>query len=231
MTAAVVAKKHNVDADPPAFKVVSKKAMTKIKKKIEQQYYDEMIGKGEFGAIDIKLEVKDGVTYKKIPGCPYFNTVKGMDVFINGLMKDKLVGKKAMELLETYRDKPFFLFVHFAEIDHKGHGHGEGSKKQHEAYISVDLWTGKIMKKLEDLGLYDDTLVYVTSDHGFDKGIRRHKDAPCVFLATNDPNVMRRGERADIAPTILEQFGVDLDKIDPPLDGHTLTKPYKPPMW
>ena len=73
--------------------------------------------------------------------------------------------------------------------------------------------------------------VYVTSDHGFDKGIRRHKDAPCVFLATNDPNVMRRGERADIAPTILEQFGVDLDKIDPPLDGHTLTKPYKPPMW
>jgi hypothetical protein len=42
---------------------------------------------------------------------------------------------------------------------------------------------------------------------------------------------VRRGTRADIAPTILERFGVDLKRIDPPLDGHPLTKPFNPPIW
>jgi hypothetical protein len=58
-----------------------------------------------------------------------------------------------------------------------------------------------------------------------------HHDAPYVFLATNDPVIMRRGERADIAPTILERFGLDLTTIDPPLSGHPLTRPYDPPLW
>ena len=56
-------------------------------------------------------------------------------------------------------------------------------------------------------------------------------DAPYVFLATNDPKVMRRGERADIAPTILERLGLDLGKIQPPLDGHPLTESYTERLW
>jgi arylsulfatase A-like enzyme len=87
------------------------------------------------------------------------------------------------------------------------------------------------MKKLEDLKLYDQTLVYVTADHGFDEGQFGHSDAPYVFLATNDRAVVRRGTRADITPTILDRFGVDLAKLDPPLDGHPLTKPWNEPNW
>jgi arylsulfatase A-like enzyme len=87
------------------------------------------------------------------------------------------------------------------------------------------------MEKLKELGLYDETLIYVTADHGFDEGKKAHRDAPYVFLATNDPKVVRRGERADIAPTILERFGLELDKIEPPLDGKSLTRTYKQPLW
>ena len=87
------------------------------------------------------------------------------------------------------------------------------------------------MDKLKELNLYDETLIYVTADHGFDEGMKSHNDAPYVFLATNDTLVMRRGERADITPTILKRFGLDLSRISPPLDGHPLIEPYQPPRW
>jgi arylsulfatase A-like enzyme len=154
-----------------------------------------------------------------------------MDFFMNGLGEDKKVGSKTLELLEQYKSRPFFFFVHFAEVDHQGHKFGENSKEYNDALISADAWTGKVMQKLAELNLYDKTLIYVTADHGFDEGLNSHHDAPYVFLATNDPKVIRRGTRADITPAILDRFGLDLDKIAPPLDGHSLARTYQAPLW
>ncbi|HEX9976927.1 MAG TPA: alkaline phosphatase family protein [Dehalococcoidales bacterium] len=165
------------------------------------------------------------------PGKPYYYTKDSMDVFINGLEEDDNVVSKTLELLGQYKDKPFFFFVHFAAVDNAGHQYAEGSQQYKDAFISYDTHTGMIVQKLKELNLYDRTLVYVTADHGFDVGQKNHHDAPYVFLATNDPLVMRRGLREDIAPTILDRFGLDLSKINPPLDGHPLTKPYQLPLW
>lgn len=217
ITVAVVGKKRNIDDDPPK-KIPFKKARKKPKVKK---------GKKPAG----KIIVESGGKYLLIPGKPYYYTKDSMDVFINGLMKDDRVGSKTLQLLEKYKDKPFFFFVHFAEVDHSGHRFGENSKEYNDALISADKWTGKIMEKLKELKLYDKTLIYVTADHGFDEGKKSHRDAPYIFLATNDPQVKHHGERGDIAPTILERFGLDISKINPPLDGHPLTKPYTPPLW
>jgi hypothetical protein len=91
--------------------------------------------------------------------------------------------------------------------------------------ISNDLWTGKIMDKVRELGLADTTQFYVTADHGFNEDAKGHGFAPYVFLATNNKAVSRDGRRQDIAPTILEAFGLDLAAIQPRLDGISLTKP------
>jgi hypothetical protein len=214
VTVAVVGKKGNVNANPPV-RIPVEEARRKGRRKRRRE----------------RVIVENGRKYFFAPGGPYFHTRQNMDVFINGLMEDERVGTKTLELLQKYKDKPFFFFVHFAEVDHKGHRHGENSPEYNDALISADFWTGKIMEKLVELKLYDQTLIYVTSDHGFDEGMKRHRDAPYIFLATNDPKIMRRGERADIAPTLLERFGLDLAKIKPPLDGHPLTRPYKPPLW
>ncbi len=176
-------------------------------------------------------EGEGGVKYELVPGGPYYYTKDSMDVFINGQGKDEAVGTKAIELLEQYKDEPFFFFVHFRDVDLMGHQFGENSEEYNDALISVDIWTGRILQKLKELNLYDNTLIYVTADHGFEEHRRTHTDAPYIFLATNDSMVMRRGQRADITPTILDRFGLDLSKINPPLDGHTLTKPYQPPIW
>lgn len=165
------------------------------------------------------------------PGDPFFHAKDGMDLFVNGLGANDRVVVAALEQIRNNAGRRFFLFVHFAEVDYAGHWHGEDSKAYTEALTAADEMTGRIIGELKKLGLYGKTLVYVTADHGFDEGCTSHDDAPFVFLATNDPAVMRRGERADIAPTILHRFGVDLKGIRPPLTGQPLTEPCAPPVW
>ena len=133
-------------------------------------------------------------------------------------------------MLDKYGQKPFFFFVHFAEVDHSGHKHGEPSREYDDAIISGDKQLGRIVQKLQKLGLLEKTLIYVTADHGFDVGAKGHRRAPYVFLGTNDKQVMRNGSRADITPTVLAQLGVDLSKIQPPLDGEPLTKAATKPI-
>jgi hypothetical protein len=210
VTVGVVGKKAHVDSDPPA---------------------RERLKEGETAAANDTIVVENGVRYRLVPGKPYMNCVESMDVWTNGLLLDDAVGAKTLDLLETYRDKRFFFFIHFAEIDTRGHLFGENSPQSDSAYKSADTWTGRIVDKLKELSLYEKTLVYVTADHGFDEGLKTHNDAPYVFLATNDRQVVRPGLREDIAPTILERFGLDLSKLTPALDGRPLTREYATKSW
>ena len=165
------------------------------------------------------------------PGEPYYLTKNNMDLFENGLGVADNVGARALQVLDQHGRERFFMFVHFEEPDHPGHAHGENSQQYTDSVKHDDEWLGRIIAKLEELGVRDQTLVYVTADHGFDEGLKGHADAPYVFVATDDPLVMRPGLREDITPTILWRFGVNLSQIDPPLDGHPLTQPYQPPIW
>ncbi len=247
-TAAVIGKKAHVDNEGP-----KKIKETEDDKEIEKQAPDKKlnkqnnkqdkkqnnkkaaqknaIAKKQKKAPEGKIITENGIQYRVVPGKPYFNASKNMDIFVNGLQMNDRVTSKAASLIEKNKDKKFFFFIHYAEIDHQGHKYGENSKEVNDAYISCDRNTGDIVKKLKELDLYDDTIIYITADHGFDEGMKQHHDAPYVFLATNDKKVMRNGLRTDIAPTVLDRFGVDLSKINPPLDGHPLTKKYEPSLW
>jgi len=184
----------------------------------------KVVGQGPATA-GMRIVEENGKKYRVFSGSPYYIMKDACDEWIFGLLEDEKVGTTALEKLDKYKDKPFFFFVHFAEVDHKGHKFGENSKEYNDAIISGDTWTGKIMQKLKGLGLYDKTLIYVTADHGFDEDQKSHKKAPYVFLGTNDPKVTRDGDRADITPTILDRFGLDLSKFQPPLAGHSLLRP------
>jgi len=223
-TVAVIGKKGHVDADGPV-KIPMEQILARKKQAAETGKDKPQRPAGG------KVVEEDGKRYWFVPGKPYFHTKDNMDVFINGLIQNENVLATALEYLEKCKDGRMFFFIHFAEPDHLGHAHGENSKEYNDGIISDDECTGKIVAKLKELGLYDKTFIYITADHGFDEGLTSHRDAPYVFLATNDPAVMRRGTRADITPTILKRFGVDLSKIDPTLDGHPLTEPYSPPIW
>ena len=210
VTAAVIGKKGHVDADGP--KRVALDGLKPVRRKA-------LIRKS--GGVVITEGERE---YLQIPAKPYFYTKEGIDLFINGLIQNDTVAIHAMALLERYKDSRVFFFVHFAEIDHNGHRDGENAPSYSEALRSCDRWTGEILKKLKSLGLYEQTLVYVTADHGFDEGSTRHQNAPEVFLVTNDPLVAADGTRADITPTILDRFGVSTATLRPPLDGVSLIR-------
>jgi len=159
------------------------------------------------------------------PGLPYYYTKDNMDLFENNVGPDEVVGPRAIELLERYKNQRIFFFIHFRDVDSDGHNYGENSKQYNDALISNDFWTGKIIEKVKELGRYEETLIYVTADHGFNEAGTGHSNAPYVFLGTNDPAVIRKGERADITPTILQRFGLDVSSLSPPLNGRPLTRP------
>lgn len=160
-----------------------------------------------------KVVEQDGVKYLDIPGKPYYLAQNSMDLFQNGLHQNDKVGARALEVLDQYKGRRYFMFVHFADVDSQGHKFGENSEEYTDALASCDVWLGKLEAKLAALGQLDNTLIYVTADHGFDEGKRTHRDAPYVFLGTNDTTVQRNGTRSDITPTIMHRLGLNLAGI------------------
>jgi hypothetical protein len=187
------------------------------------------------------------------PTTIFRNARKRMDEFVfpgDKWMHDDKIANKILEYMEKYKEKPFLFFVMLGDLDIMGHVYGENSTEYHDALVHCDDLTGDIVAKLKDLNLYDDTLIYITSDHGHSgvqgeitsvfyigsnyKGLAFkyfHHGCPNVFLATNDPGITRNGAYPskspagtllDIAPTILTRFGVNLSEIDPPLYGSPL---------
>lgn len=160
--------------------------------------------------------------FEEREGEPFYNLQGSIDLFLNGIGGAQNVGGKAQSVLQQYKDRRFFMFFHFEEPDEPGHKFGEGSREYDEGIITNDHWLGVITAQLRGFGLYEKTLVYVVSDHGFDKGERSHRNAPEIFLATNDPKVKRAGTRIDITPTILDRYGINLGRISPRLHGKSL---------
>jgi hypothetical protein len=220
VTMAVIGKKEHVDNDAEQKVRITDENRAKYEKLSEPKISKQGKKRKPAGKIvDI-----NGVEYFFAPAKPYYNMSRNTDLFENGLLLDEKIGNRAIELIEQNKNKRFFIFVHFASVDHSGHKYGENSKEYDDALISNDKWTGKIIDKLKELGIYRKTLIYVTADHGFDEGQKTHSNAPYVFLATNAKNIIRDGRRQDIAPTILEAFGLDLSKIEPRIDGVSLTQ-------
>lgn len=166
--------------------------------------------------------IRDGAEWLYVPGEPYHYTQHRMDLFENDLKKNDAVGERALELLRQHAGERFFFFVHLAEVDTKGHGFGENSAEYEAALENSDYWLGRLRNELTALGIDERTLVCVTADHGFDEGMRQHKDAPYVFMAMNDSRLTKKGMRRDVTPTLLDVLGVDLGQFDPPLDGVSL---------
>lgn len=156
---------------------------------------------------------------------PYYNAKNSIDVWDGDESKrSESVVVKGLDYLDKYKDKRFFMFFHFKDVDSKGHKYGENSPEYEAALISEDSRIGRVLNKLKELKIYDKTMVYVTADHGFDEGKKDHSYAPEIFLVTNDKAVKKNGTQADVVPTILTQFNIDLLKLEPPLPGKPLNR-------
>ena len=158
----------------------------------------------------------------------------------------------ALEYLDNRdTEKPFFLFISQLEPHHQNDHHTyEGYKEtvaqyrdyplpddltflkgDYEAmypdYISainrLDYNVGRLVQKLKDLGIYDDTVILYTSDHGSHFKTRNPEyKRTCHESASHTPLIIRGGgfeggrketrlsSLIDIPPTLLSLAGIEI---------------------
>jgi hypothetical protein len=181
-------------------------------------------GKGNYMGGSGPSEAASGAGAIK-EGAPYFLTKKHLDEFDAEYRNGSEVVKLGLRYLERHKNERSFAFIHFSDPDSAGHKYGSGSAEYRQAIVDCDAFLGQIVNWLKSERLYGSTLVYITTDHGFDRDATSHSNAPDCWLATNDRLVVRGGILADIPATILVRFGVDLKLLHPPLLGKSLLGP------
>lgn len=70
----------------------------------------------------------------------------------------------ALKIIES--GMPRLLFLHFDHVDHAGHADGHGTESYYKAVAKADSLVGVIVAALKKKGVYDETVIIVTADHG-----------------------------------------------------------------
>lgn len=79
---------------------------------------------------------------------------------------DEVVGPWTIELIENYQ--PTLLIIHLYDTDNAGHMTASALSDEYKTELEeADIQIGKIIDSLNDTGILDETLLIVTSDHGF----------------------------------------------------------------
>jgi len=149
---------------------------------------------------------------------------------------------KSMKWLNDVKDRTFFVFIHTYEthtpycdeffVREEEISESETIRYRTAKYDGdirrVDFFVGKLIEKLNDLQLLDNTLIIITSDHGEDLGGRNPPEATIQYghgynlydelllvpLIFYNPKIIPHGKQIDyqvrlidILPTILEYLG------------------------
>jgi arylsulfatase A-like enzyme len=103
------------------------------------------------------------------PHTPLSNAEPDIDYLrVGGL--SSWVTQKSVEYVRQYSSLRFFLWAHYSEADDAGHYYGENSVEYSEALARQDQELGTLLTELASQGLEAETLVVLTTDHGFVEG-------------------------------------------------------------
>ena len=63
-------------------------------------------------------------------------------------------------------EKPAFFTLYFDELDSAGHNNGWGTEPYYRVMQTLDECIGLVIQGLKDAGMWNDTILVITSDHG-----------------------------------------------------------------
>ena len=158
----------------------------------------------------------------------------------------------AVSWIEKNQDQNFFLFLHYYDPHYPYEppeefrnrfgntpGTGDFDKNEHKRFYAAeiaytDFCIGQVIEKLKSLGLYDSTLLIITSDHG--EGLGDHKEAthgyyiyqesihvPLIVKLPGMKNAKTIKDTVgivDITPTICSLLNLDIPE---PIEGKDLS--------
>lgn len=112
----------------------------------EGNMYDAMLRGTSKEVLDQFWHLSDVLNWQKQPGF------------------DEFAVRCTLEIIE--KKQPQLMFLHISNLDLKRHYTGMYSEEAIEALHIHDEQLGRIIKALEDAGVYDETTFILTSDHG-----------------------------------------------------------------
>jgi predicted AlkP superfamily pyrophosphatase or phosphodiesterase len=92
--------------------------------------------------------------------------------------RDEIWTDAAIHILRTHR--PNLLLLHLLSLDSTHHSYGPGSLAADGAMAFLDSCMGRLVKAVKELGIADNTAIFVVSDHGF-KAVKTQIDANAVI--------------------------------------------------
>jgi hypothetical protein len=161
------------------------------------------------------------------------NFAIGWGGFNTALLRANYTASKLAEFIYENKDNNFYGAIHFVEPDFRGHTFSESippesveiSPQYKQSLIECDDALGIIIDALKDVGMYNETVVLVTTDHGF--RYQAHgppaypfgmPDVTEIWLVSNDPEVTNElgwGLQNDLSPTCLGLAGIDPSNFQP----------------
>lgn len=109
-----------------------------------------------------KPNAKMGVSYTW-GGIGYLFEKNLVDLDFNG-KGDLETIEKALDFIVA--EKPAFTFIHLDQPDGAGHGVGHDTPAYYEAVEEIDGLVDRVLTRLENENMMDDSIIILTSDHG-----------------------------------------------------------------
>lgn len=126
-------------------------------------------------------------------------------------------------MAETYikEKKPALVAVCFDQLDHAGHKQGHDTEEYYACLHTMDAYVGRILQAVKDAGMWDDTIIMLTADHGgINKGhggiTLEEVEIPFIIAGKN---IKRSGEfqesmmQFDTAATIAYVFNLEQPQV------------------
>lgn len=114
--------------------------------------------------------------------------------------------------------KPFLCFIHIDALDHMGHSYGQGSDEYYAELPLVDDRVRRIVEGVKAAGIYDESIIMVTSDHGHEgtsHGGSSQLEIQTPFVIwgkgiMKDHEIKETLIQYDIAATVAKIFNLDV---------------------
>jgi predicted AlkP superfamily pyrophosphatase or phosphodiesterase len=99
--------------------------------------------------------------------------------------RDEIWTDAAIHILNGHR--PNLLLLHLLSLDTTHHSYGPGSLAADGAMAFLDGCVGRLVNAVKELGISNDTTIFVVSDHGF-KAVKTQLDANAVIAGAGMQN-------------------------------------------
>lgn len=115
----------------------------------------------------LSLAAERGLTTAMIAGKMKFLHLADTNVTKTVILEGAPPEEFAQAAADFFRaEKPAVCVIHFAHGDSAGHLYGWGSEEQRATFARVDRGLGMVSDAIEAAGLWNDTVMLITADHG-----------------------------------------------------------------